>query len=164
MNIGERIKSRRLELGLSVDDVAEALNKNRATVYRYESNAIENLPITTLEPLARVLKTTPPYLMGWTDDPYDWDRDPLGRSASIPPHLIEQYQGNIQQAWNAVQNEDSKKRQKNSPTNEDDDEVYILLERARNEIPDKDRERMIRMLKAFLDDPDPDTFETKKHD
>lgn len=68
MTIGQRIKNRRLELGLSVDDVAAKLNKNRATVYRYESNEIENLPTTVLEPLAEILKTTPAYLMGWTTE------------------------------------------------------------------------------------------------
>lgn len=64
MSIGDRIRERRKELGLSVDDVANKLNKNRATVYRYESNDIENLPITVLEPLAKVLNTTPVYLLG----------------------------------------------------------------------------------------------------
>ena len=44
MNIGQRIKQRRIELGLTVDDIAEKIGKNRATVYRYESNEIEDLP------------------------------------------------------------------------------------------------------------------------
>jgi len=73
MNIGNRIKNRRLELGLSVEDVAARLNKNRATIYRYESNEIENLPTTVLEPLAEILQTTPAFLMGWEDDPFDYD-------------------------------------------------------------------------------------------
>ena len=68
MTIGERIKQRRLELGLSVDEVAEKLGKNRATIYRYESNEIENLPVGTLEPLAKILETTPAKLMGWEDE------------------------------------------------------------------------------------------------
>lgn len=68
MNIGKRIKEERERLGLSVDDVADALGKNRSTVYRYESNDIEKLPTNILEPLAKVLKTTPAYLMGWEDD------------------------------------------------------------------------------------------------
>jgi repressor LexA len=63
--IGDRIKSRREAIGLSVDDLATKLGKNRATVYRYESSDIENLPITILEPLAKILQTTPAYLMGW---------------------------------------------------------------------------------------------------
>lgn len=68
MTLGSRIKARRKRLRLSVDDVAAALGKNRATVYRYESQEIENLPAAALEPLAKVLKTTPAELMGWQDD------------------------------------------------------------------------------------------------
>lgn len=68
MKVGDRIKARRLELGLSVDEVAAALGKNRATIYRYESNEIENFPTSVLEPLSIVLDTSPAYLMGWTDN------------------------------------------------------------------------------------------------
>lgn len=68
MKIGERIRQRRKEIGLSVDELAEILGKNRATVYRYESNEIEKLPTTVLEPLAKALKTTLAYLMGWEDE------------------------------------------------------------------------------------------------
>lgn len=65
MTIGERIKERRKELGLTVDELAEKLGKNRATIYRYESNEIEKLPTTVLEPLANALGVSPGYLMGW---------------------------------------------------------------------------------------------------
>ena len=65
MTIGERIKQRRIQLGLSVDQVAEKIGKNRATVYRYESSEIERFPIDVLEPLAVALRTSPAYLMGW---------------------------------------------------------------------------------------------------
>lgn len=67
MKIGDRIKERRLKLGYTVDQVAEMLGKNRATIYRYENNEIENLPTTVLEPLAKVLNTTPAHLMGWDE-------------------------------------------------------------------------------------------------
>lgn len=68
MTIGARIKQRRKELGLTVEELANRLGKNRATVYRYESNDIENLPTTVLEPLAEVLKVHPAYLIGWQAD------------------------------------------------------------------------------------------------
>ena len=68
MTIGDRIKQRRLEIGLTVDQLASQIGKNRATVYRYECNNIENVPIDTLAPLAEALRTTTAYLMGWTDD------------------------------------------------------------------------------------------------
>ena len=67
MEIHERIKARRQALGLSADDIAEAIGVSRATVYRYESKDIEKLPLDILAPLAEVLKTTPSYLMGWND-------------------------------------------------------------------------------------------------
>jgi len=66
-SVGERIKNRRKQLGMSVDELAEKLGKNRATVYRYESNDIENMPAGILEPLAKTLRTTPAYLLGYDD-------------------------------------------------------------------------------------------------
>lgn len=65
--ISLRIKERRLSLGLSVDDLAKKINKNRATIYRYENGEIENLPMNILEPLAKALQTTPAYLLGWEE-------------------------------------------------------------------------------------------------
>lgn len=67
MRIGERIKQRRLELGYTADALAKLLNKNIATIYRYENGDIENMPIDVLEPLAKALNTTPAYLMGWQE-------------------------------------------------------------------------------------------------
>lgn len=64
LTIGQRIKNRRIELGLSVDELAAKLGKNRATIYRYEKNDIKDLPITILDPLAKALETTTAYLMG----------------------------------------------------------------------------------------------------
>lgn len=69
MEIHERIKSRRLECGLSVEEVAERLGVSRATIYRYESAEIKNMGIDKINPLAEVLKVSPIYLMCWTDDP-----------------------------------------------------------------------------------------------
>ena len=67
MTIGERIKRRRIEIGMSVDQLSDLIGKNRATIYRYESNEIEKFPIDIRHPLAEALRTTPAYLMGWED-------------------------------------------------------------------------------------------------
>lgn len=64
MTTGEKIRTRRKELGISVDELASRLGKNRATIYRYESDAIE-MPASMLKPLADALDTTPDYLMSW---------------------------------------------------------------------------------------------------
>ncbi len=68
MTIGERIKKIREERNISVDKLAELIGKNRATIYRYESNEIEKLPTSVLEPLCKALGTTPAYIMGWTEE------------------------------------------------------------------------------------------------
>lgn len=65
--IHERIKRLRKQNKLSVDEIVKKLNISRATYYRYESNEIEKLPLTILEPLAKILNTTPAYLMGWKE-------------------------------------------------------------------------------------------------
>lgn len=67
MEIGKRIKQRREQLDITVDEVAKKLGKHRATIYRYESEDIRTLPTDVLEPLAAVLQTTPAALMGWEE-------------------------------------------------------------------------------------------------
>lgn len=47
--------------------MADQLKVSPATIYRYESSDIANMRIDKLEPIAKVLKTTPAYLMGWED-------------------------------------------------------------------------------------------------
>lgn len=67
MKINERIKERRKELHLSADYIAQQLGISRASYYRYEKSEVYNMPITALEPLAKILNVTPSYLMGWDD-------------------------------------------------------------------------------------------------
>ena len=66
--IGDRIKQRRIDLGLTAEDLAKRIGKSRATVYRYENGDIEDMPTTILEPLSEALHTSPAYLMGWDDN------------------------------------------------------------------------------------------------
>lgn len=68
MTVGQRIKHRRKELGFSADKLGELIGKNRATIYRYENNDIENMPYDVVEPLANALQVSPAYIMGWTTD------------------------------------------------------------------------------------------------
>ena len=56
---------------LSVDDLAALLNKNRATVYRYESNYIKTYSPDVIASLAEALHTTPAYFYGYDDKPPD---------------------------------------------------------------------------------------------
>ena len=69
MTTGERMKKRRKEIGFSAEKVAERLGVSPATIYRYEKGDIEKVPVDSLAELAKILQTTPAYLMGWEEQP-----------------------------------------------------------------------------------------------
>lgn len=69
MNLQKNLKNRRLELGLSMREVANALGLSPSTVSRYENGNIDNMGIDKLEALSKVLRCSPGYLMGWEDNP-----------------------------------------------------------------------------------------------
>lgn len=63
--IGKRIKSRRLELRLSQDEVAQKLKYNgRSSISKIERGE-RSIPLSKVEEFARVLDTTTAFLMGW---------------------------------------------------------------------------------------------------
>lgn len=68
MGVNDKIKERRLELKLSLKDVANALGVAESTVSRYETKDIQNMGIDKIEALAKVLECSPGYLMGWEDN------------------------------------------------------------------------------------------------
>ena len=68
MNINENIKKRRNQLGITLLELAELIGVREATVQRYESGNIKNIKHKTIVNIANALKTTPAYLMGWSDD------------------------------------------------------------------------------------------------
>ena len=61
------IKKRRKELGLTLAELAEMVGLRDATIQRYESGEIQNIKKETVLKLAKVLKCSPGYLMGWTE-------------------------------------------------------------------------------------------------
>ena len=68
MTIGERIRIRRKELGLTQEDLAKKLgNKSRASVCTVEKDK-EDLTTTRIRQYADALECTPAYLMGWEDE------------------------------------------------------------------------------------------------
>lgn len=72
MNIGERIKQRRLELGLSQDEVAKKCGyKSRSSVQKLENS--RELPLKKVSLMARALECSETYLMGWSNPDYTVD-------------------------------------------------------------------------------------------
>ena len=84
MTTGERMKQCRKEIGFSAEKVAERLGVSPATIYRYEKGDIEKVPVDSLAELAKILQTTPAYLMGWEEQPTPKPTSPT----PIPPGFI----------------------------------------------------------------------------
>ena len=67
------LKSRRLELGLTMLEVAKAIGVSEATVSRYESGNIKNMRRDRIEKYAKVLQINPAVLIGVDDTPESQD-------------------------------------------------------------------------------------------
>ena len=68
MKLHERIKKCRLECGMTLMELANALGVREATAQRYESGEIKNLKQTTVLEMARIFNCSPAYLMGWEEN------------------------------------------------------------------------------------------------
>ena len=67
MDIGNLIKTKRIELGLTLVEVAEAVGVSDATVSRWESGDIENMRRDRIASLAEILRLNPLILLGLDD-------------------------------------------------------------------------------------------------
>lgn len=65
----ERLRQRRLDMGLTLEEVGAPLGISRSAVNKYERGVIKNVYTSVVEGFADILKCSPGYLMGWTDEP-----------------------------------------------------------------------------------------------
>ena len=67
IELANKLRTKRLENNLSLQEVADKLGVSKVTVSRYETLDITNIPSDKIEGMAELYKTTPAYLMGWED-------------------------------------------------------------------------------------------------
>lgn len=68
MNTNEIIKERRLELHLTLREVADSVGVSEGTVSRWESGDIANMRRDKIAKLAEVLRVSPAVIMGWSEN------------------------------------------------------------------------------------------------
>lgn len=74
----DRIKSRRTELGLTVEELAHKMGyKDKSSISKIE-NGKADIPQSKIAAFADALETTPAYLMGWEEQPQP-------KKPTIPP-------------------------------------------------------------------------------
>lgn len=68
MNLGNRIHAKRKEKKLTLEQLANYIGTSKQTIQRYESGIISNIPLDKIEKIAKILDTSPSYLMGWENN------------------------------------------------------------------------------------------------
>ena len=96
MDLADKVRKRRIELGLSQEELAFEMGyKSRTSINKIEGGR----PVTQkiIYRLAQALNVSPAYLMGWTDDPINYDDGDL--IASIPLSYLELCDGDVRKAY-----------------------------------------------------------------
>lgn len=65
MTKGERIRDLRIKKGITQEEMAKLLNTTKQTISKYEKGIVTNIPSDRIESMARLLETTPEYILGW---------------------------------------------------------------------------------------------------
>ena len=91
MELYQRIRKRRGELGLSQEELAQKMGyKSRSSINKIEMGE-NDIPQSKIVQFARALNTTPAYLMGWEDNPDQKEKAPAEAEALVngDPELTE---------------------------------------------------------------------------
>lgn len=85
MGMAERIKERRIAMGLTQEELASRLGLQKSAIAKYEKGRVENIKRSIIQRMSEILECSPCYLMGFTenDEPYALD----GRES----HLVSTY-------------------------------------------------------------------------
>lgn len=82
MTTGERIKNRRLALGLTLEKVGNAVGVHKSTVKRWEDGDTQGIGMDKLIAICNVLLVRPEYLIGLSDDPGELAKNAMQIAAS----------------------------------------------------------------------------------
>jgi transcriptional regulator with XRE-family HTH domain len=66
--LSQKIKDLRLKNGMTLEQVGDIVGVGKSTVRKWETGMIANMRRDKIALLAKALRTTPAYLMGWKDD------------------------------------------------------------------------------------------------
>lgn len=65
---GARIKYLRSISNMSQEELGRRVGVQRAAINKYEKGTVENIPLKTIEKIARVFDVSPTYIVGWNGD------------------------------------------------------------------------------------------------
>lgn len=147
----DRIKKLRLEHNLTQDELAQELGISRSTIGMYETGK-RKADYATLESLADYFNVDMNYLIGWTDEPHDWEQI-ANEEGICPPN---DYDGDPEDWFKMIMG--LKKSPEYAPfeyseyTAKDDAERKLLvLCRKAGDVPKEEKEAIIKNFEATMD-------------
>ena len=81
VTVGDRIRQVRQEQDVTQQELADYIGVSKQAVYKYENNIVTNIPTDKVDAIAKRLKVSPAYLMGWEEQPRPAER----AQKPIPP-------------------------------------------------------------------------------
>ena len=69
MTVGNRIRQVRQEQDVTQQELADYIGVSKQAVYKYENNIVTNIPTDKVDAIAKRLKVSPAYQMGWEEQP-----------------------------------------------------------------------------------------------
>ena len=81
VTVGDRIRQVRQEQDVTQQELADYIGVSKQAVYKYENNIVTNIPTDKVDAIAKRLKVSPAYLMGWEAQP----APAASRKTTIPP-------------------------------------------------------------------------------
>lgn len=82
--IPKKIKELRLERGLTLEQVGDAVGVGKSTVRKWETGMITNMKRDKIAKLATALGVSPAVLMGWEDAPPASNLEPMPQVKKVP--------------------------------------------------------------------------------
>lgn len=80
MSKGDRIRDLRKSKGITQVEMAKLLSTTKQTISKYEKGIVTNIPSDRIEALAKILETTPEYILGWEEEKMSVNEDGLTES------------------------------------------------------------------------------------
>lgn len=84
VTVGDRIRQVRQEQDVTQQELADYIGVSKQAVYKYENNIVTNIPTDKVDAIAKRLKVSPAYLMGWEEQPTPKPTSPT----PIPPGFM----------------------------------------------------------------------------
>ena len=150
-DLGNRLSIARKQKGVTLKETAEAVDVAASTIQRYEKGQFSKVKMPVIEALADYFEVSPEWLIGLTDDPYNYEEDPDSVLSEVPDAMRKELlsQGKsveeIYKAWIASEQPEPE------PIITDDQIKAAFFNGADPTLTKEEQDAMWDEAKAFID-------------